>query len=178
MALTDIEYGSLASSETLNKNFFYLLDKIAETASSINTSISSILSNIATINSRLGDLSEEIQASAETLGADLSKGLTKQEEYTKTLVEKSLMIPEWSKCVVVNQLSTHRVPSNGYLLINPVPSASGNIIVNGVNVALKTKGDSHLTVVPVKKDDVVTCTLAISSAYFLPVTTFIISEDK
>ena len=45
MALENIEYGSLASSETMNKNFMYLDDKIANTAESIMTSISSILSN-------------------------------------------------------------------------------------------------------------------------------------
>ena len=43
MALINIEYGSLASSDTMNKNFMYLDDKIAESSESIMTSISSIL---------------------------------------------------------------------------------------------------------------------------------------
>ena len=60
MALVNIEYGSLASSEIMNKNFIYLDDKIAESSESIMTSISSILSNIATINTRLNDISENI----------------------------------------------------------------------------------------------------------------------
>ena len=67
MALENIEYGSIASSETMNKNFSYLDNKIAETHESIMTSISSILSNIATINSRLSDLSEGIDNTSENL---------------------------------------------------------------------------------------------------------------
>ena len=62
MALINIEYGSLASSETVNKNFTYLDEKIAESNESIMTSISSILSNIATINARINDISENMIA--------------------------------------------------------------------------------------------------------------------
>lgn len=178
MALTDIEYGSLASSELLNKNFLYLENKISETANVINTSISSILSNIATINSRLGDLSEEIQASSEKVGEDLTKGLAKQEEYTRRLVESVLMLPDWNKCLVIRDLSTYTAPSNGYVLVNPQPAASGNVIVNGISIALKTKGDSHLTIIPVKKDDVLTSSVAMTTAYFLPVASLISSEAE
>ena len=47
MSLINIEYGSLASSEVMNKNFLYLDDKIAESNNSIMTSISSILSRLS-----------------------------------------------------------------------------------------------------------------------------------
>ena len=60
MALINIEYGSLASSETMNKNFSYLDDKISETSDAIMTTISSMLSSIATINSRLSEITGDI----------------------------------------------------------------------------------------------------------------------
>ena len=78
MALIDIEYGSLASSETMNKNFTYLDDKIAETSESIMTSISSILSNIATINSRLNDITESMDGSMDVLTSSLDDYKIKQ----------------------------------------------------------------------------------------------------
>ena len=45
MALINIEYGSVARSDVLNKNFLYLDEKIADTNNSNATSISSILSD-------------------------------------------------------------------------------------------------------------------------------------
>ena len=38
MSLTNIEYGSLASSEVLNQNFTYLDNKISEVIESLNAS--------------------------------------------------------------------------------------------------------------------------------------------
>jgi len=49
MALTTIEYGSLASSATLNNNFNYLDGRITTTA----TSVSTLSSQISTINTNL-----------------------------------------------------------------------------------------------------------------------------
>mgnify|MGYP003308186977 CR=1 FL=1 len=43
MSLINIEYGSLASSDTMNKNFMYLDNKIAESVGDIDTSIKLIL---------------------------------------------------------------------------------------------------------------------------------------
>ena len=71
MALINIEYGSLASSETMNQNFIYLDNKIAESSDSIMTSISSILSNIATINTRLNEITENMGDSINSLNAVL-----------------------------------------------------------------------------------------------------------
>ena len=71
MTLINIEYGSLASSETLNKNFIYLDKKISETTESIQASISSILSNITTINSRLNEISEVNTDTTEALSSRL-----------------------------------------------------------------------------------------------------------
>ena len=51
MALTKIEYGSLASSETMNNNFEYLDNRISTVVENVTTDNASIYSNIASINS-------------------------------------------------------------------------------------------------------------------------------
>ena len=75
MDLKIIEYGSLASSEIMNNNFSYLDEKIEYSNSNLNTSISSLLSNIATINNRLNDLSTALADAIETSNSNI-------EEYT------------------------------------------------------------------------------------------------
>ena len=91
MALINIEYGSLASSETMNQNFIYLDNKIAESSDSIMTSISSILSNIATINTRLNEITENMGDSINSLNAVLedykskTKLLKQNLQYTQRL---------------------------------------------------------------------------------------------
>lgn len=168
MALENIEYGSLASSETMNKNFSYLDNKIAETHDSIMTSISSILSNIATINTRLSDLSEGIENTSETLESKIENYKTK----TKELVNKVAMLPKWTDCSAITfQVNTvYNVPSNGYLLLHPNSSTSGNLMVNNYAVKFKAgTGWGSLVAIPVCESDVVTCSVGMNSVYFLPV---------
>lgn len=171
MALIDIEYGSLAKSETMNANFNYLENKIDETSESILTSISSILSNIATINTRLNDISDNINDSVETLNSNLEEYKTK----TKFLVNKASMVPDWSKCVSVKLTSTssYTVTSNGYLLILPTTSSKGNLVINNTTVAFKIRSTSddnsaQLTTIPVFDGDIVSCSAGINNIYFLP----------
>lgn len=81
MPLTHIEYGSLASSETMNNNFGYLDDRVttvANSLASISTSIYSSLSGLNTslsgqidnLASDLSDLEDDLQ--------DLSNDFTSQ----------------------------------------------------------------------------------------------------
>jgi hypothetical protein len=169
MTLTNIEYGSLASSDIMNKNFSYLDTKITETTNDITTMISSILSNIATLNSKLGDLSDEISNSNSELEVKIETYKTK----TKELVSKSTLIPNWKKTVTLSDLNSYTAPSNGYVLILPTPSAEGNLTINGMSVSLKNRSvaddnASELMVIPVQADDVVTSTVALTKAYFVP----------
>lgn len=170
MALIDIEYGSLASSETMNKNFMYLDDKIAETSESIMTSISSILSNIATINTRLADISDVVTNSLE----DLSAKLEDYKNKTKILVSKSSIVPNWKRCseIYLPANTEYTVSSNGFLLIKPA-NYSGDLIVNGVSVVFKTNSSVYdnsmqLVSIPVYKGDIVKSTATLDNAYFLP----------
>ena len=177
MALTNIEYGSLASSAILNSNFLYLDNKIAEVSNTINTSISSILSNIATINSRLADLSEEIQSSIEECNENFVKSLSKQGDDLKLLINGFSMLPNWGECVQITDLASYTAPSNGYLLIYPQTTATGNIVVNNNTLAFKAKGGSQMAVIPLKEGDVLTCGMAITSSYFLPAVVTIAEEE-
>ncbi len=57
MALVEIEYGSLANSETVNNNFKYLDDKLTETSQRFTASLESqILTLNTNMNSQLKDL--------------------------------------------------------------------------------------------------------------------------
>jgi len=56
MALTEIEYGSLASSAILNHNFQFLQDKITELSALITSETSSYSSTVATLNTSITNL--------------------------------------------------------------------------------------------------------------------------
>ena len=151
MALINIEYGSIASSDTMNKNFLYLEDKISELSTSTNTMISSILSK-----------------SFET----------KIEDYrikSRNALNKLSMLPNWNKCFALtdSEQASFKVPKNGYLLLNPKPESKGNLTVNGAVVTLKTRSGSadnaaQLFFIPVKSQDLASSTLDLAGAYFLP----------
>lgn len=170
MALINIEYGSLASSDIMNKNFLYLDDKIADNNNTVSTSISSILSNIATINTRLNDLAESLSDYVEQFTSSLEEYKTK----TKLLVQKSLMVPNWTGCSVLADLTNYTAPSNGFLLLSTINTSEGIININGVDVSLKKRWSSYenctlAVALPVKKDDLVKTSVSFYQAFFIPV---------
>jgi len=171
MALINIEYGSLASSATMNSNFSYLDDRISDSNTQINSSISSILSNIATINSRLNELSESITSSVSTLQGTI----TDYKNKTKLLVLNSGMVPNWASCtsLTITSESSYTAPSNGYLLILPESTGKGDIVVNNSTVTFKTRASSYdnaasVSAIPLKLGDVVSTTVTCQAAYFVP----------
>lgn len=171
MALINIEYGSIASSETMNTNFSYLDEKINTSNTQINTSISSILSNIATINSRLTEISDSLTSSVSTLQTTISDNKTK----TKLLVQKSGMVPSWNSCssITFDPDHSYTASSNGYILVLPNASGGGNLTVNSSTVTFKTWANvydnaANLVVIPLKNGDVVSTTASCQAAYFVP----------
>lgn len=171
MALTTIEYGSIASSATLNNNFSYLNNKVDDSNTQINSSISSIMSNITTINTRITELSESISSSLSNLSSALADYKTK----TKLLVKNSGMVPNWAACRSISFTSgtDYTATLNGYVLILPATSAAGNLTVNEKTVALKLREDNNdnaslLVSVPVQAGDVLSTTVNCASAYFVP----------
>lgn len=170
MTLINIEYGSLASSETLNKNFLYLDGKITDGNKDFTTSISSILSNIATINTRLNDLAESLSDYVDDFTATLEEYKTK----TKILVSMTAMVPNWSDLVAIGDMSDYTVPKNGYLLLTPKNTTVGDLIVNNKAINFKTRthaddNSSQTVAIPVKQYDKVSSTAEYLYAFFLPV---------
>ena len=168
MALIDIKYGSLASSETMNNNFMYLDDKIAETSESIMTSISSILSNIATINSRLNEVSNSVDSSVDYLTAKLEDYKTK----TKMLINKASMVPDWSNAYVMQSLQC-TINTNGYILILPIINSPADITINGKVFEFKSwitnyDNGNQLAIIPVNKGDIISYSSVVNNAYFVP----------
>ena len=168
MALTNIEYGSLASSETLNSNFQYLDNRITDAVATINQSIKSILTNIATINSNFSELSGDINDSVQELSSDIYSH--------KTLVKNTLndfsMKPDWSALRTVS-ISNYTAPSNGYILAIPNSNANGIFTVNNVEVQLKYwssyyDNTADIITIPLKKGDVINSNLGFQNVYFLP----------
>lgn len=171
MSLINIEYGSIASSDTMNKNFSYLEDKILELSNSTNTMISTILSNIATINSKLGDISDDIKDDAMSFESKLEEYRNK----SRLAINKLSMLPNWSKCFELTdaEQSNYKVPTNGFLLLNPTVDAKGTLTINDSTVTLKTRSGnydnaSQLYFIPVCAGDIASCTMKLIEAYFLP----------
>ena len=169
MSLKEIEYGSLASSSDMNNNFSYLDNKIAENTSAINIMISSILSNIATINSRIADLSSDIKESVSEVSTDLTAF---KNDCQKTF-NKSSMIPAWGSCFEIETMDSYNVNINGYILIIPTSNSVGDLIINNKNIPIRNylnvyDNSSQLSIIPVAKGDIVSCTFNVVKAYFLP----------
>ena len=163
MALTNIEYGSLASSAVINSNFSYLDDRISDSSESIMTNISSILSNIATINTRLNTLSDGIEDAVEELNTKLEGYKNK----LKLLTAKACIVPNWSGITGVTiTANTAYIPqSNGYLIITP-GSSQINLTINEKTIQIKT---GQVATIPVRENDSVVMNSVPSAVSFLPV---------
>ena len=71
MALTEIEYGALASSEVMNNNFQYLDDRISSVSETVTSNNAGVSSNIASINSTISSMSEELNTDIEEITSDI-----------------------------------------------------------------------------------------------------------
>ena len=169
MALINIEYGSIASSSVMNANFEFLDDKIGETAENFNTSISSILSNIATINTSLGDLSNQIKDAIQ----DFNSKINELKNKAQIAFNEFSMVPNWNGCFSISSLNSYKVKTNGYLLLIPVNDSKGGIKINNTTVVLKEQAHaydraSQVIVLPVSTDDIVTSNIECTTICFLP----------
>ena len=76
MALTEIEYGSLASSEVMNNNFEYLVNKISDVSENLASNVATINANIATANTSISTLGQNVNKSVEDLNINLTEAFT------------------------------------------------------------------------------------------------------
>lgn len=60
MALTNIEYGSVASSEVMNSNFQYLDDKIGSVSQSLSANTTTLSSSIASLSATVSNNKNEV----------------------------------------------------------------------------------------------------------------------
>ncbi len=79
MALTNIEYGSVASSEVVNNNFQYLDDKISSVSQSLSTNATALSGSISSLSSVVNNNKEaaeeadaELQESIDDINEDIS----------------------------------------------------------------------------------------------------------
>ena len=73
MPLTHIEYGSLASSETMNDNFEYLDDRVTTVANNLVSTSTSIYSNISGLNTSLSAQINDLTSDINDFGDDLEE---------------------------------------------------------------------------------------------------------
>lgn len=170
MTITNIEYGSLASSEILNNNFSFLEEKITNFNDEINTSISSILSNIATINTRLTEFSEALANATQESDNKL------QEFKSKILIaiNKTSLLPDWKNIYTISSLENYTVSTNGYIIINSQNEENIDISINGesLNILELNENNNGTIILPVKEADVIVCNTTPNSVYFIPVSKF------
>lgn len=174
MSLINIEYGSLASSTTMNSNFTYLENKISEVSESTTTAISSILSNIATINSRLNDFAETIQDNAASCQSEINDIRTR----ARTLFNKMSAIPNWESCYQLRgeELNQYTTTTNGFALLYPDNDTEGTISVNEKCILEGNNSSDKLIVIPLKKGDQVVCTRDLLKGYFIPASSIAANE--
>jgi len=72
MPLIHIEYGALASSETMNDNFEYLDDRVTSVANNLVSATTSIYSNISGLSISLSEQINDIESDITDLGDNLS----------------------------------------------------------------------------------------------------------
>lgn len=160
MALTHIEYGSVAKSDTINNNFSYLNDRITEINDTLTTTINSLSSNISAVNASLNQLSESFNSSLETLDGKIEEYKTK----TKLLVNKALNIPNWSGLTTAEGSNdTYTAPANGFYLLILSGESRSAIALNGNSINSNNTG---LIIIPVKSGDVLTAAESAYDVYF------------
>ena len=112
MALTEIVYGSLASSETMNHNFNYLDNRISELSEDIVSNVASTNSNLATMNGSISNLGTALNNSISTLRTNTNTSLN---TITHNFVSSGLYVTtyvsgkSWYRAYYSNSSKTSRV---------------------------------------------------------------------
>lgn len=162
MPLTHIEYGSLASSETMNNNFEYVDNRVTTVANNLTTIASGINSNIASLSSTFSQANE-----------DMASDISDLETYAQTLrsdFDSQNNAPDYSQKVAITMPYT--VEANGYVYagVEGIDSAkyvkvNGNI-VHGHCGYSGGKSVYSGSVFRVSTGDVITCDKTWGSHYY------------
>lgn len=168
MSLINIEYGALASSETLNKNYTYLNEKITNSVDSLNTSISSLLSNIASINVKLNDISDELNDAIVNFSSEIN-GLRNK---IQVAINTASLLPNWNGCFSINDLNNYIAEHNGFLILNSGNELEQNITINNTDITIK-----GYMILPIRLGDVIKTSAVFEGISFLPFSQVVINED-
>lgn len=96
MTITEIEYGSIASSKKLNDNFNALNKDIQDLATSLNTTNANLATSMSTLNKNVTNQISEVNESLANTKKELEDKFPTIEESIKTLSSKS-EDPDYSK---------------------------------------------------------------------------------
>ena len=179
MALTKIEFGSLADPEIVNNNFEYLDEKITDASSKIytnNATLESLVtSQVATVTNNLNKKVDDINTAIDSVENAINSTNNTLGNVT------NYMIPNYTKRSVVNAGQQYTASGDGVVYAR-VPVVEGNnavsITINGITFDLgsgltnREGGHSSVAMFPVGKGDryIINASTAISwfSAYFIP----------
>ncbi len=95
MALIEIEYGSLASSETMNSNFTYLENLISGLNETIISNNAGINSNIASINNSISTMQEKIETDIKNTGDKIMEQFSSNGMFVTTYINGSSWYREY-----------------------------------------------------------------------------------
>ena len=164
MALTEIEYGSLASSDVMNNNFEYLDNKIAEVVQKSDSNTSAIYSNIATLNGTFSAQTEQIIN-------EISELKIYAEKIREDLDSKD-DAPDYSKGIGISL--PYSVTQDGYIYagVNGIDSFR-YVYVNSkpVHGHCGYSGGKSVysgSIFRVSAGDYITCNLTMGNYYFYP----------
>lgn len=164
MALEHIEYGSLASSETMNNNFNYLDNRISGLADVHAGDKSSIYSEIANINNTISEQ-----------GSSLASDINDLEDYAEAIrndFDSQNNAPDYASGIAITLPYT--VENDGYVFagLNGLDNIR-YVYVNGKKVHAHCgygggKQVYSASVFRVSPNDYVTCDAALGEYYFYP----------
>lgn len=163
MPLINIEYGSLASSDTMNQNFSFLDDKITDVSTEVDENLATIVANVSNINSQLNEITSEIN--------NVSRDLFSQIEALKYNVQNALntivIFPNWNARFEISDLTEYEALQNGFLMLALKTNTSGKLLINSREVeGVTTAGNTMI--LPIKKGDIISSTLTFDVCCFIP----------
>ena len=172
MALTKIEFGSLADPEIINDNFEYLEEQIIETSSKIydnNASLESLItSQVLTLTNDLNSTTKTLQESIDKLGeTDKTHEESMADIYNK-------MSPDYTKGVDVEYPvadSKWTAPSYGVYITSVRGRTNSQLYINDILTAFMFNTAYCQFIIPVSKGDVLhwsQTAITVSSSMFYP----------
>lgn len=147
MALTEIEYGALASSDVMNNNFRYLENQISNLSETVVSNYAGANSNIASVNNSISELQENVNSKFEEAKDDITELFSENGMYVTTYINGS----SWYREYFADKEKTTRIwlEQGGYsksfegdsrygnvTFIKAFPDTNYAIVVTGVSASM------------------------------------------